>query len=163
DEAGAKALDGLAHDARLALAPVEVEEEVVGGVADLALDDALGVDVDDGRHGLGDRDDGGLRGRVGFSTQREGKGEGEAEGEVEIASLYDMPAEKLLGMLKERGLTPVSEHFQYDRLTKDIAGAVAEAKTFGLKYAACPWIPHEGEFDEAECRKAATDFNAAGA
>jgi sugar phosphate isomerase/epimerase len=83
--------------------------------------------------------------------------------EVELASLYDMPAEKLLSMLKERGLTPISEHFQYDRLTKDIAGAVAEAKKLGLKYAACPWIPHEGDFDEAECRKAAADFNTAGA
>jgi sugar phosphate isomerase/epimerase len=83
--------------------------------------------------------------------------------EVEIASLYDMPAEKLLAMLKERGLTPISEHFQYDRLTKDLAGAVAEAKTLGLKFAACPWIPHEGDFDETECRKAAADFNTAGA
>jgi hypothetical protein len=48
-------------------------------------------------------------------------------------------------------------------MTKDIAGAVAEAKTLGLKYAACPWIPHNGDFDEATCRKAAADFNAWGA
>src|SRR5882757_7495292 len=62
--------------------------------------------------------------------------------EVEVASLYDMPVDKFLSMLKERGLTPVGEHFQYDRLTKDIGGAVAEAKALGLKFAACPWIPH---------------------
>ena len=83
--------------------------------------------------------------------------------EVETASLYGMPPEKLVEMLKERGLTPVSGHFQYDRLTKDIDGAVAEAKALGLKFAACPWIPHEeAKFDEATTRKAAADFNAWG-
>lgn len=79
--------------------------------------------------------------------------------EIEVASLFDMPPEKFLSMLKERGLTPVSEHFQYERMTKDIDGAVAEAKALGLKFAACPWIPHNGDFDEATCRKAAADFN----
>ena len=83
--------------------------------------------------------------------------------EVETAQTYGMPPEKLKAMLVERGLTPVSGHFQYERLTKDIAGAVAEAQALGLKFAACPWIPHEeAKFDEAAVRKAAADFNAWG-
>ncbi len=84
--------------------------------------------------------------------------------DVETANTYGLGAEKLLAMLKERGLNPVSGHFQYDPLTKDLAGAVAEAKALGLKFAVCPWIPHEeAVFGEAEAKKAATDFNKFGA
>ena len=80
--------------------------------------------------------------------------------EVETANTYGLGAEKLKAMLDERGLKPVSGHFQYDALTKDLAGAVAEAKALGLKFAACPWIPHEDAvFGEAEVKKAAADFN----
>ncbi len=80
--------------------------------------------------------------------------------DVETANTYGLGAEKLLAMLKERGLNPVSGHFQYEPLTKDLAGAVAEAKALGLKFAVCPWIPHEeGIFGEAEAKKAAADFN----
>jgi sugar phosphate isomerase/epimerase len=32
----------------------------------------------------------------------------------------------------------------------------------GLKYAGCAWIPHEGDFDETECRGAIGVFNKAG-
>lgn len=84
--------------------------------------------------------------------------------EVETASTYDLGAEKLKAMLTERGLKPVSGHFQYDPLKKDLAGAVAEAKTLGVKFAVCPWIPHEiGNFSEADAKRAAADFNTFGA
>jgi sugar phosphate isomerase/epimerase len=84
--------------------------------------------------------------------------------EVETASTYGMPPDKFVAMLKERGLQPISGHFQYDALSKDLAGAVRDAKALGLKFAACPWIPHDiAEFTEATARKAAADFNAWGA
>lgn len=80
--------------------------------------------------------------------------------DVETAGTYGIGAEKLVAMLKERGLNPVSGHFQYDALTKDLAAAVAEAKALGLKFAVCPWIPHEeAMFGEVEAKKAAADFN----
>jgi sugar phosphate isomerase/epimerase len=79
---------------------------------------------------------------------------------VETANTYGLGAEKLTAMFKERGLNPVSGHFQYEALTKDLAGAVAEAKALGLKFAVCPWIPHTPAiFGEAEAKKAAADFN----
>jgi sugar phosphate isomerase/epimerase len=82
---------------------------------------------------------------------------------VELASLYGMQPEQLLDLLKARGLTAVSGHYQYDPLKKDVAALVAEAKKLGLKYVACPWIPHEiGNFNEADVRRAAADFNAWG-
>lgn len=84
--------------------------------------------------------------------------------EVELASTYQLKPEQLLAMLKERGLSAVSGHYQYPAMQKDIAGAVAEAKALGLKYVACPWIPHpDTGFDEETCRKAIADFNLWGA
>ncbi len=84
--------------------------------------------------------------------------------EVETASTYGLGAEKFKALLDERGLKPISGHYQYDSLSKDLDGAVAEAKALGLKYAACPWIPHEDAvFGEAEVIKAAADFNRFGA
>jgi sugar phosphate isomerase/epimerase len=84
--------------------------------------------------------------------------------EVETATTYGLPNEKFVALLAERGLKPVSGHFPYEALSKDLAGAVSTAKALGLKFAACPWIPHEiANFNEATCRKAAADFNEWGA
>ena len=83
---------------------------------------------------------------------------------VETASTYSVGAEKLKAMLDERGLKPVSGHFQYGPLQKDLAAAVKEAQALGLKFAVCPWIPHEeAGFSEADVKRAAADFNAWGA
>lgn len=80
--------------------------------------------------------------------------------EVELASNYQLKPEQLLGLLRERGLSAVSGHYQYPAMQKDIEGAVAEAKALGLKYVACPWIPHpDTGFDEETCRRAIADFN----
>lgn len=80
--------------------------------------------------------------------------------EVETASTYGLSTEEFRKQLESRGLTAVSGHFQYEQLTKDIAGAVRDAKALGLKYVANPWIPHEiGNFNEADVRRAAADFN----
>lgn len=80
--------------------------------------------------------------------------------EVELAGLYNLAVPDFLKLLQDRGLEPVSGHYQYDRLTKDLPGVIAEAKALGLKFIACPWIPHqEAEFSEADARKAAADFN----
>ncbi len=80
--------------------------------------------------------------------------------EVETASTYGMPPEKLRTMLMERGLKPVSGHFQYDAMKKDVNAAIAEARAIGLEFVACPWIPHDGtNFTEADVKRAAADFN----
>lgn len=80
--------------------------------------------------------------------------------EVETAGTYGLSAEEFRKQLEARGLTPISGHFQYEQLTKDLAGAIRDAKALGLKYVANPWIPHDvGNFSEADVRKAAADFN----
>jgi sugar phosphate isomerase/epimerase len=81
---------------------------------------------------------------------------------VELAGTYNLTPEKFKSMLREYGLDPVSGHFPFERYEKDPEGVAKEAHTLGLRFAGCAWIPHEGEFDEAEARKAVDVFNKAG-
>ena len=82
--------------------------------------------------------------------------------EVELAGTYNLSPEKFKAMLDEYKLKPVSTHFPFDRYVSDLDNVVKDAKTFGVKFAGCAWIPHEGDFDEKECRKAIEVFNKAG-
>lgn len=80
--------------------------------------------------------------------------------EVELAGLYDMQPDALLKKLSARGLKPFSMHFQYGALEKDLPKCVADAKALGLKFVACPWIPHvPAMFGMESVDKAAADFN----
>ena len=81
---------------------------------------------------------------------------------VELASTYNLSPEKFKQMLDENKLKAVSGHYPFDRYATDEEGIAKEAKVFGLQYVGCAWIPHDGEFDEAECRKAIDVFNKAG-
>ena len=81
---------------------------------------------------------------------------------VELASTYGNPPEKFKEMLAERGLKPVSAHFPYEKFRDDVESIAREANALGLEYAGCAWIPHEGAFDEKECREAIVVFNRAG-
>lgn len=82
--------------------------------------------------------------------------------DVELAGTYNLSPEKFLSMLKEAGLNPVSGHFPFERYQKDLDAVVKEAKTLGLKFAGCAWIPHKDAFDEAEAKLAVEVFNKAG-
>lgn len=82
---------------------------------------------------------------------------------IETHSLYKMPVADFKKALDERGLKPISAHMQYDRLNTDLAGAIAEAKTLGVKYVVVPWIPHTKDFDIAAGHIAAENFNKWGA
>jgi len=81
---------------------------------------------------------------------------------VELAGTYGNPPEKFKQMLAEHGLKPVAGHFPYEKYRDDVESIAREAKILGLEYAGCAWIPHEGEFDEKECRDAIAVFNRAG-
>lgn len=74
-------------------------------------------------------------------------------------STGDMTAEQIRAALDAHGLTEPCLHAQYDRLTKDIAGVIHDAKTVGAQFVICPWVPHTGAFDEAVMKKTAEDFN----
>ena len=81
---------------------------------------------------------------------------------VELAGTYNVAPEKFRDQLLAAGLNPVSAHFSFDRYRDNPEGVVAEAQALGLKYAGLAWVPHQGDFTEADCRATACVFNHAG-
>lgn len=71
--------------------------------------------------------------------------------------------EEIRAALDARGLKAISMHVPYESLNKDIAAVIRDAKTWGVTYIICPWIPHTGEFTEANAQQTIQDFNKAGA
>lgn len=82
---------------------------------------------------------------------------------VELAGTYGMSPDRFRGELDSAGLTAVSGHFSYEQFRDHLGDVIREARTFGLRYAGCAWIPHKEPFDEKTCREAASVFNRAGA
>jgi sugar phosphate isomerase/epimerase len=78
---------------------------------------------------------------------------------VETAGYGSLSVEDYKKLLDERGLKAPSMHAGGDRLDKEMAKVLHEAKVLGVKYIVCPWYPHEGTFDAAKGAKAAADFN----
>jgi sugar phosphate isomerase/epimerase len=81
---------------------------------------------------------------------------------VELAGTYKLSPEQFKNELDARSLKAISAHFAYERFRDDAAGIAREAKTLGLKYVGCAWIPHNGDFNEKTCREAIEVFNKAG-
>src|SRR5438128_5191002 len=67
---------------------------------------------------------------------------------VELAGTYNLPPEKFKEQLAAKGLKPISGHFPFERYHDDVEGIAREAKTLGLQYAGCAWIPYTDTFDE---------------
>ena len=82
---------------------------------------------------------------------------------VELAGTYNLTPAKFRELLDANRLTPISGHFPFERYRDDAEGIARDAKTLGLRYAGCAWIPHDGPYDEKEARQAIEVFNKAGA
>jgi len=84
---------------------------------------------------------------------------------LELAGTYDMTQADFTALLKKTGLEAVSTHADFKKLATDPGAAVDEAKTFGVQYVGCAWIPHDEKkkFGVADAEKAVKVFNAAGA
>src|SRR5439155_25415202 len=70
--------------------------------------------------------------------------------------------QKFKELLGSRDLKPISGHFPFGRYRDDLEGVAREARTLGLQYVGCAWIPHNDPFDEKTCRDGAAVFNRAG-
>lgn len=81
---------------------------------------------------------------------------------VELAGTYGLSAADFRKQLDARGLVAIAGHFPMERYLKDPDGLAADAKALGLQYTGVAWYGHKAPFDEAQCRKMAADFNAAG-
>lgn len=82
---------------------------------------------------------------------------------AELAGTYNLKPEEFKKLLGAHGIKPIAGHFPYELYKKDPEAVARDARALGLKYAGCAWIPHEGAFDEKECREAIEVFNKAGA
>jgi sugar phosphate isomerase/epimerase len=60
--------------------------------------------------------------------------------EVEGAGLWGKTAPELKAALDAAGLRCQSAHMGYERLQKDLDGALAEARAVGATWVVCPWI-----------------------
>ena len=78
-------------------------------------------------------------------------------------SVGTIKPEEVRAALDARGLKAISMHVSYENLTKDVAAAIRDAKTWGVTYIICPWIPHKDEFTEANAQQTIQDFNKIGA
>ncbi|HEY3853651.1 MAG TPA: sugar phosphate isomerase/epimerase [Verrucomicrobiae bacterium] len=81
---------------------------------------------------------------------------------VELAGTYNLSPADFKAQLDANGLVPLSAHFSFEQWAADPEAVLSQADALGLKYVGCAWIPHEGKFDEATCRKAIEVFNRAG-
>ena len=81
---------------------------------------------------------------------------------VELAGTYNLSPEEFKLQLAAKGLKPISGHFPFERYRDDVESIARDAKTLGLQYAGCAWIPHTDPFDEKTCREASAVFNRAG-
>ena len=79
--------------------------------------------------------------------------------DVEVASLYGRSAASFRALLDQQGLKASGVHFQWERFSRDIDGAIKDAKVLGCEYVTLPWIPHNGDFTVADARSAAEKFN----
>jgi sugar phosphate isomerase/epimerase len=83
---------------------------------------------------------------------------------VELAGTYGLSAAQFKSLLDARGLKAVSGHFPYEDFRRNVDGIVRDAKTLGMQFAGCAWIPHSDKapFDEKSCLEAIEVFNNAG-
>lgn len=81
---------------------------------------------------------------------------------VELAGTYSLTVEQFKALLDARGLKAVSAHYPFEQFRANLDGVVRDAKTLGLEYVGCAWIPHKDPFDEKTCREAIAVFNQAG-
>ncbi len=82
--------------------------------------------------------------------------------EIEFGGTYGYPMDTFKAMLAANRLKPAAMMFGYERFEKDLAGIIADCKTFGVSFVGVAWIPHSGDFKESDCRKAADLFNTVG-
>ena len=81
---------------------------------------------------------------------------------VELAGTYGLSVAEYSALLGKTGLRAVSTHADFNKLADGVDAVIADARTFGVEYLGCAWIPHGDRFTAADADKAVTVFNAAG-
>ena len=82
--------------------------------------------------------------------------------DMEFSNLFGTSPDELRQMLDARGIQCTSYGVGYDALVNDTDKVGQSAKILGASFVRVAWIPHEGDFNLADAKKAAKDFNKAG-
>lgn len=82
--------------------------------------------------------------------------------EVEVPELYGLSAEKLKRALQQNHLAPSSMLCGYEQLRDSLPKIIQEAKTLGVAYVGCSWIPHGNQLTREDAIKAVALFNKVG-
>jgi sugar phosphate isomerase/epimerase len=83
--------------------------------------------------------------------------------EVELAGFPPMTPEETARALNAADLRAVSMFVDYERLHDNFAGVVRDARTLGLEYLICGWIPHDKALTRPDVDRAIASFNTWGA
>jgi sugar phosphate isomerase/epimerase len=83
--------------------------------------------------------------------------------QVELAGFPPMKPEEAARALSSADLHAVSMFVDYERLRDDFPGVVRDARTLGLEYLICGWIPHEKTLTREDVDRAIASFNQWGA
>jgi sugar phosphate isomerase/epimerase len=83
--------------------------------------------------------------------------------EVELADFPAINAEERARALKTAGLRAVSAFYDYERYRDDLPAVIRDARTLGLEYLICGWIPHQKTLTRADVDRAIADFSKWGA
>jgi sugar phosphate isomerase/epimerase len=83
--------------------------------------------------------------------------------DVELAGFPPMKPQEAAGALKAADLRPVSMFVDWDRFRDDFGGVVRDARTLGVQYLICGWIPHEKILTGPDLDRAIANFNTWGA
>jgi sugar phosphate isomerase/epimerase len=81
---------------------------------------------------------------------------------VEVHRIFAPTAAEFRARLDAAGLRARGMMTPFVRLQEDLEGLIADAKALGVEFVTCPWIPHEGEFSDADAQRAIEVFTAAG-
>jgi sugar phosphate isomerase/epimerase len=83
--------------------------------------------------------------------------------EIEGGTPAGMSTEEFLKLLKENGLRMASGGADFKELDTDVSKVIERAKSLGVKYVVCYWLPHQNDvFTKADADKAIAIFNKAG-
>jgi len=83
--------------------------------------------------------------------------------EIEMGNTYGLSFPEFMKLLAKNGLTVVSFGADFETLSQFPQAVADEARSYGAKFVACAWLPHQGDkFTTDDADKAASVLNAAG-
>lgn len=79
--------------------------------------------------------------------------------DVEVPDFYGLTSKEFREQLDKATLHCSAMVAQHDRLSHDLLRVISDARVLNASYIIYSWIPHQNEFTEANCRRAAVDMN----